>query len=272
MIRATLLTLLACTALTPLVHAQTTQPQPTPQELAGRDQSCEQLVQRLQQQGESAAAAGAPVSLAQAREYQRNNDSQACRLAMQRVQAAEAPQGQQPEESRVVVEQPPPQVGTEQAQSPPASSDQASPVTQQTQSDPRPAVPGPQQSAQPKAAPPPQTAEPTPSTGAANAAQQVPVQQLKTLAVWSAQNQRLGDVLRVVTGPGNRQFVIIGHGGFLGLGERQVALPLDNMQYTGERLIVSGVTEPQLTTMPEVRGASEYRDMPDAQSVTLPSR
>ncbi len=44
---------------------------------------------------------------------------------------------------------------------------------------------------------------------------------------------------------------IVGIGGFLGLGEHKVALPLNDMSYDGERLVLSSLTEEQLKEMPE---------------------
>lgn len=43
---------------------------------------------------------------------------------------------------------------------------------------------------------------------------------------------------------------VVGVGGFLGLGEHEVALPLDELQYDGEKLIIS-YTEDELKAMPE---------------------
>jgi hypothetical protein len=54
--------------------------------------------------------------------------------------------------------------------------------------------------------------------------------------------------------------VVVGFGGFLGLGERRVALPLDRFQLQNDRLIVAGMTEDQLRTLPAyTTGAQGYR-------------
>lgn len=52
---------------------------------------------------------------------------------------------------------------------------------------------------------------------------------------------------------------IVGVGGFLGIGERDVALPLGDMTYDGERLVVSSMTEEQLREMPEYGGDEANR-------------
>ena len=50
---------------------------------------------------------------------------------------------------------------------------------------------------------------------------------------------------------GDQLVAIVGVGGFLGMGEQRVAIPLDQMTFDGERLLLSGVTRDQLEQMPE---------------------
>ncbi|ETX29504.1 PRC-barrel domain-containing protein [Roseivivax isoporae] len=50
-------------------------------------------------------------------------------------------------------------------------------------------------------------------------------------ALWSENNERIGDIEELITDEGTGlQRIVVGVGGFLGLGERQVALDLDEMQ------------------------------------------
>lgn len=74
---------------------------------------------------------------------------------------------------------------------------------------------------------------------------------LEGMDVVNARGVQLGDVENVVIDPGDgRQLAVIAHGGFLGLGEKKVALPLENMVMTGERLVIRGVTEDEIRAMP----------------------
>jgi hypothetical protein len=50
---------------------------------------------------------------------------------------------------------------------------------------------------------------------------------------------------------GNTLVAIIGVGGFLGMGENEVAVPLDKLYVRGDEVIVPGVTEDRLKSMPE---------------------
>jgi sporulation protein YlmC with PRC-barrel domain len=54
-------------------------------------------------------------------------------------------------------------------------------------------------------------------------------------------------------------YAVVGVGGFLGLGKKDVAIPIDHMRLQGDRIQVSSnVTEDQLKRMPEY-DASRYR-------------
>jgi sporulation protein YlmC with PRC-barrel domain len=94
----------------------------------------------------------------------------------------------------------------------------------------------------------------------AGAARQFSVNQLEDMTVYNARGNQLGEVEDVLVGPNNQTFLVVGFGGFLGLGERRVALPLDRFQLQNDRLIVAGMTEDQLRTLPAyTTGAPGYR-------------
>ena len=92
------------------------------------------------------------------------------------------------------------------------------------------------------------------------AARQFSVNQLEDMKVYNARGNQLGEVEDVLIGPNNQTFLVVAYGGFLGLGERQVVLPLDRFQLQNDRLVVAGMTEEQLRTLPAfTRGAQGYR-------------
>jgi hypothetical protein len=68
--------------------------------------------------------------------------------------------------------------------------------------------------------------------------------------LYNAQGNELGDVERVVQGQDGKQFIVIGAGGFLGIGERNVAIPTDRVAMQGDRLVIQGMTEDQIKAMP----------------------
>ena len=64
--------------------------------------------------------------------------------------------------------------------------------------------------------------------------------------------------------------MVLAHGGFLGMFEDEVALPLDRLRYRGNRIIVSGLTEQEISDMPdwETR-VSNHQSVDDSQSLQI---
>jgi len=89
-----------------------------------------------------------------------------------------------------------------------------------------------------------------PTTTGARSGQSVTVSRLKGLYLHNARGTRLGDVERVVETADGKRFVVVGVGGFLGIGERHVGMPLENVVLAGDRLILEGIADDQLKTMP----------------------
>jgi hypothetical protein len=71
------------------------------------------------------------------------------------------------------------------------------------------------------------------------------------MAVYNAAGEQIGDVEKVILGRDNRQYIVIGHGGFLGLGEKQIVLGLDNVRVAGDRLVTRNLSDDQIRAIPE---------------------
>ena len=97
----------------------------------------------------------------------------------------------------------------------------------------------------------------------------VTVEELKTIALgWSAKKQilgnpvyndkdeKVGDVDDLIIAPGSSvSYAIIGVGGFLGLGERQVAIPVNRFNGGDGRIVLPGATKDALQAMPSFQYA-----------------
>ncbi|UIJ73150.1 PRC-barrel domain-containing protein [Aurantimonas sp. HBX-1] len=70
------------------------------------------------------------------------------------------------------------------------------------------------------------------------------------LEVINAEDEDLGEVERLVF-VDDRIYAVLAEGGFLGLGEREVALPLDAMSMRGDELLLRGMTEDDIEALPE---------------------
>jgi ribosomal 30S subunit maturation factor RimM len=89
--------------------------------------------------------------------------------------------------------------------------------------------------------------------------------------IYNLRGEQLGDIERVLIGQGDRAFVVIGHGGFLGLGEKQILLPLEQIRIQGNRLVMPGLNDDQIRAMPEFRmnAAQGYREADRAYSARV---
>ena len=95
------------------------------------------------------------------------------------------------------------------------------------------------------------------------------VEELKTIARgWSAtkqilgksvyndKNEKVGDVDDLIIAPDSSvSYAIIGVGGFLGLGERQVAIPVSRFKHTEGRIVLPDATKEALQAMPSFQYA-----------------
>jgi sporulation protein YlmC with PRC-barrel domain len=78
--------------------------------------------------------------------------------------------------------------------------------------------------------------------------------------VYNDNNEKIGDVNDVIFSRNNSaSFVVIGVGGFLGMGEHDVAVPLSRIKHDNDKLILAGATKEALKKMPEFRYAKSER-------------
>jgi sporulation protein YlmC with PRC-barrel domain len=78
--------------------------------------------------------------------------------------------------------------------------------------------------------------------------------------VYNDNNEKIGDVNDVIFSRNNSaSFVVIGVGGFLGMGEHDVAVPLSRIKHDNDKLILAGATKEALKKMPEFRYTKSER-------------
>jgi len=75
-------------------------------------------------------------------------------------------------------------------------------------------------------------------------------------AVYNENDEKIGDISDVVLSPeGKAGYFIVGAGGFLGVGARDVAIPYDKITREGEKFTLPGYTKEQLKALPRVEVA-----------------
>jgi len=67
----------------------------------------------------------------------------------------------------------------------------------------------------------------------------------------------VGKVDEIIVGPdGKAPFVVLSVGGFLGIGDRLIALPYEQMRTDGKKIVLPGATKESLKGLPEFKYAS----------------
>jgi hypothetical protein len=94
--------------------------------------------------------------------------------------------------------------------------------------------------------------------------------QLEDMAVYTARDEKLGDVEQVMMGPDNKVYLVVTHGGFLGLGERKVAMSLEQVAIRGDRLVAEGMNDEQIKAIPAFdKDSANYREVEDGHTASL---
>lgn len=67
----------------------------------------------------------------------------------------------------------------------------------------------------------------------------------------------IGKIDEIIVGPdGKAPFVVLSVGGFLGVGDKLVALPYDQVRTNGKKIVLPGATKDSLKALPEFKYSS----------------
>lgn len=73
-------------------------------------------------------------------------------------------------------------------------------------------------------------------------------------SVFNENDEKVGDVNDVViSSDGQTLYLLVGAGGFLGMGSKNVAVPFERFERRDERILLAGYSKEQLKALPEVR-------------------
>jgi sporulation protein YlmC with PRC-barrel domain len=101
-----------------------------------------------------------------------------------------------------------------------------------------------------------------PATTGAAPRQGVTVARIKSMDLFNMRGDRLGDVERVIQSVDGKRHIVVGIGGFLGIGERHVAIPAERVVVRGNRLVIDGLTDDQVKRMPPFdRNNRDFREV-----------
>ncbi len=94
---------------------------------------------------------------------------------------------------------------------------------------------------------------------------------LKDKDLVGANSGELGDIERVVESKADKKrFLVISRGGFLGLFETDVLVPLDNVAVRNDQVVARDLTVEQLKALPKFESDDNaYQVLENNQSITL---
>ena len=76
-------------------------------------------------------------------------------------------------------------------------------------------------------------------------------------AVVNDAGDTVGKIDEIIVGPdGKAPFVVLSVGGFLGVGDKLVALPYEQMRTDGKKIVLPGATKDSLKALPEFKYSS----------------
>lgn len=92
---------------------------------------------------------------------------------------------------------------------------------------------------------------------------------LKGKAVYNENDEKVGDVKDLVmSSDGKVTHVVLGVGGFVGVGEHPVAIPYQEINTTGDKLTLRGYTKDQLKEMPAYEAPKDERSAAPAPATS----
>jgi hypothetical protein len=101
---------------------------------------------------------------------------------------------------------------------------------------------------------------------AGGAMQRFAVADLDGARVVNERGDQLGKVDGIVQSTADqKRYVVINHGGFLGLGEKKVALSLEGLMMRGKDVVVPGLTDDEIRALPTFEESDQYPEVEDTE-------
>ncbi len=93
--------------------------------------------------------------------------------------------------------------------------------------------------------------------------QSLKVSDFEARRLYGAGGTEIGSITKVVSGPKDRKFLVVNYGGFLNLGGKEIAIPVDHVTLRDDRLVALEATEHSLKVAPEFEGGRAYHKLND---------
>lgn len=110
----------------------------------------------------------------------------------------------------------------------------------------------------------------TGSNAGASGLRQLTVDALEDMDLVAADGKEIGEIEGVVEGQDGKRFVIIERGGVLGIGAREIAIPIENLAVQGERLVLRNMDVAALDALPAYKNDNKaFRELGEDQQIGL---
>jgi hypothetical protein len=113
------------------------------------------------------------------------------------------------------------------------------------------------------------TREPGATSALPAATQAITVDDLEDMPVYNGAGEKVGEIDEVLRGADGKAYLLVSHGGFLGLGEKKIALPADSFGYRGDRVVADGLSDEQIKALPEFKESRNFTEMRDTETAEL---
>jgi hypothetical protein len=100
---------------------------------------------------------------------------------------------------------------------------------------------------------------------------QIKGDELKDMHVVGADGKKIAEIERVVESSADKkQFVVIERGGFLGIGAKETATPIENIAVQGDKATLRNMDVPGVDALPEYRNENNaFRELDNDQQVSV---
>jgi sporulation protein YlmC with PRC-barrel domain len=98
------------------------------------------------------------------------------------------------------------------------------------------------------------------------------VDDLTDMSLYTERGELIGDVERVIRNSSGATRMIVGHGGILGMGEKQIAVDIQNVFKSGDYLYAKGLTQTAASGMPEWNEQAGVTELDDDETVNIEMR
>jgi sporulation protein YlmC with PRC-barrel domain len=100
--------------------------------------------------------------------------------------------------------------------------------------------------------------------------QAITASDLEGKAVVNEAGEQIGEVSNIVESTADgKMYVVIDQGGFMGVGEKRVALSLEGLTMQGDQILVPQLSQQEIEALPEFQASDQFPEVEDDQQAQI---